>query len=147
MYDSGTDLRTVHAELELQDLKDRAFQHIVRSLTVDNVVHEAFSAFSAAFEDVRKVGLPPSQYQGPQSVVVCSVFVSDLHLHLRILDRTELHVRALARRAQGPAAQPRAAAPARAVPRVRRGCVFVFVFVQRFFFLFSFAHGFGLAPV
>ncbi|KAM5538632.1 hypothetical protein V8D89_007661 [Ganoderma adspersum] len=42
-------------KLELQDLKDRAFQHIVRSLTVDNVVHEAFSAFSVAFEDVRKV--------------------------------------------------------------------------------------------
>ncbi|KAI1794804.1 hypothetical protein LXA43DRAFT_1072322 [Ganoderma leucocontextum] len=42
-------------KLELQDLKDRAFQHIVRSLTVDNVMHEAFSAFSAAFEDVRKV--------------------------------------------------------------------------------------------
>ena len=43
------------AELELQDLKDRAFQHIVKSLTVENVAHEAFSAFSAAFEDVRKV--------------------------------------------------------------------------------------------
>ncbi|PIL22908.1 hypothetical protein GSI_15604 [Ganoderma sinense ZZ0214-1] len=42
-------------KLELQDLKERAFQHIVRSLTVDNVMHEAFSAFSAAFEDVRKV--------------------------------------------------------------------------------------------
>ncbi|KAI0769841.1 hypothetical protein C8Q74DRAFT_1201937 [Fomes fomentarius] len=42
-------------KLGLQDLKDRAFQHIIKSLTVDNVVHEAFSAFSAAFEDVRKV--------------------------------------------------------------------------------------------
>ncbi|KAI0755290.1 hypothetical protein C8Q80DRAFT_1144109 [Daedaleopsis nitida] len=41
--------------LGLQDLKDRAFHHIIKSLTVDNVVHEAFSAFSAAFEDIRKV--------------------------------------------------------------------------------------------
>ncbi|KAI0366633.1 hypothetical protein BV20DRAFT_971558 [Pilatotrama ljubarskyi] len=41
--------------LGLQDLKDRAFRHIVKSLTVANVAQEAFSAFSAAFEDVRKV--------------------------------------------------------------------------------------------
>ncbi|RPD77408.1 hypothetical protein L226DRAFT_532213 [Lentinus tigrinus ALCF2SS1-7] len=44
-------------QLGLQDLKERAFQHIVKSLTVDTVVHEVFSAFSAAFEDVRKVEL------------------------------------------------------------------------------------------
>ncbi|TBU26008.1 hypothetical protein BD311DRAFT_763462 [Dichomitus squalens] len=42
-------------KLELQDLKERAFHHIVKSLTVENVAHEAFSAFSAAFEDIRKV--------------------------------------------------------------------------------------------
>ncbi|KAL7280202.1 hypothetical protein ACG7TL_006621 [Trametes sanguinea] len=41
--------------LGLQDLKDRAFKHIVKSLTVENVAYEAFSAFAAAFEDVRKV--------------------------------------------------------------------------------------------
>lgn len=39
----------------MQELKDRAFRHIVKSLTVENVAVEAFSAFSAAFEDVRKV--------------------------------------------------------------------------------------------
>ncbi|RDX50240.1 hypothetical protein OH76DRAFT_1380865 [Lentinus brumalis] len=42
-------------QLGLQELKERAFQHIVKSLTVDTVVHEVFSAFSTAFEDVRKV--------------------------------------------------------------------------------------------
>ena len=41
-------------ELGLQELKDRAFQHIIKSLSVDNVTHELFSAFSVAFEDVRK---------------------------------------------------------------------------------------------
>ncbi|CDO70849.1 hypothetical protein BN946_scf184801.g42 [Trametes cinnabarina] len=40
---------------EGMDLKDRAFKHIVKSLTVENVAYEAFSAFAAAFEDVRKV--------------------------------------------------------------------------------------------
>ncbi|KAI0700040.1 hypothetical protein C8T65DRAFT_658475 [Cerioporus squamosus] len=42
-------------QLGLQDLKERAFQHIMKSLTVDTVVHEVFSAFSAAFENVRRV--------------------------------------------------------------------------------------------
>jgi len=42
-------------KLDLQELKDRAFQHIIKSLTVDNVAYEVFSDFSAAFEDVRKV--------------------------------------------------------------------------------------------
>jgi hypothetical protein len=42
-------------ELDLQALKERAFQHIIKSLTVDNVAYEVFSDFSAAFEDVRKV--------------------------------------------------------------------------------------------
>ncbi|KAH9925412.1 uncharacterized protein BXZ73DRAFT_91126 [Epithele typhae] len=44
-------------KIGLQELKDRAFQHITKSLTVDNVTHEVFSAFSVAFEDVRKVEL------------------------------------------------------------------------------------------
>ena len=57
------------AELGLQELKERAFQHIVKSLTVDNVVHEAFSAFSVAFEDVRKVR--PSVRLLPESLL-CS---------------------------------------------------------------------------
>ncbi len=42
-------------ELDLQELKERAFHHIVKSLTVDNIAYEVFSDFSAAFEDVRKV--------------------------------------------------------------------------------------------
>ncbi|KAI8978849.1 hypothetical protein BD414DRAFT_421643 [Trametes punicea] len=41
--------------LGLQELKERAFKHIIKSLTVENVAYEAFSAFAAAFEDVRKV--------------------------------------------------------------------------------------------
>ncbi|GBE83235.1 hypothetical protein SCP_0502820 [Sparassis crispa] len=42
-------------KLDLQELRERAFQHIVKSLSVDNVAYEVFSTFSAAFEDVRKV--------------------------------------------------------------------------------------------
>jgi len=42
-------------KLGLNELKARAFQHIVKSLTVSNVSHEIFSSFSAAFEDVRKI--------------------------------------------------------------------------------------------
>jgi len=41
-------------KLNLEELKNRAFHHIVRSLTVDNVPYEMFSHFSAMFEDVRK---------------------------------------------------------------------------------------------
>lgn len=43
------------AELDLQELKQRAYNHIIKSLTVENVAYEVFSDFSAAFEDVRKV--------------------------------------------------------------------------------------------
>lgn len=43
------------SELDLQELRERAFQHIIKSLTVHNVAYEVFSTFSAAFEDVRKV--------------------------------------------------------------------------------------------
>ncbi|KAF8496671.1 hypothetical protein JB92DRAFT_3125987 [Gautieria morchelliformis] len=42
-------------KLDLTELKNRAFQHIVKSLTVTNVAYEVFSSFSATFEDVRKV--------------------------------------------------------------------------------------------
>ncbi|EPQ51070.1 hypothetical protein GLOTRDRAFT_81686 [Gloeophyllum trabeum ATCC 11539] len=42
-------------KLDLRELKERAFQHIVKSLTVHNVPYEVFSSFSATFEDVRKV--------------------------------------------------------------------------------------------
>lgn len=42
-------------ELGLAELRQRAFQHIVKSLTVANVPYEVFSSFSAAFEEVRKV--------------------------------------------------------------------------------------------
>ncbi|CCM02467.1 uncharacterized protein FIBRA_04566 [Fibroporia radiculosa] len=39
---------------DLPELKQLAFKHIVKSLTVDNVAYEVFSNFSAAFEDIRK---------------------------------------------------------------------------------------------
>jgi len=41
--------------LDLGDLKQRAFQFIIKSLTVENVPYEVFSTFSAAFGEVRKV--------------------------------------------------------------------------------------------
>jgi len=41
--------------LNLHELKERAAQHIIKSLTVDNIAYEAFSPFAAAFEEVRKV--------------------------------------------------------------------------------------------
>jgi len=44
-----------HPELDLKDLKERASQHIIKSLTVTNVPHEVFSSFSAAFDEIRKV--------------------------------------------------------------------------------------------
>ena len=46
----------------LQELKERAFQHIEKSLTIENVTYEAFSAFTAAFEDVRKVSIRLADY-------------------------------------------------------------------------------------
>ncbi|KZT42659.1 hypothetical protein SISSUDRAFT_1041276 [Sistotremastrum suecicum HHB10207 ss-3] len=41
--------------LDLTELKTRAFQHIVKSLTVHNVAYEMFSSFSARFEEVRTI--------------------------------------------------------------------------------------------
>jgi len=42
-------------KLGLVELKARAFEHITKSLTVENVPYEVFSTFSATFEVVRKV--------------------------------------------------------------------------------------------
>ncbi|KAH9999667.1 hypothetical protein BJV74DRAFT_974882 [Russula compacta] len=42
-------------KLGLAELKTRAFEHITKSLTVENVPYEVFSTFSATFEVVRKV--------------------------------------------------------------------------------------------
>lgn len=42
-------------KLGLLDLKERAYQHIQKSFTVDNIPYEVFSPFSATFSDVRKV--------------------------------------------------------------------------------------------
>jgi len=42
-------------KLGLAELKSRAFDHITKSLTVENVPYEVFSTFSATFEVVRKV--------------------------------------------------------------------------------------------
>ncbi|KAG6841703.1 hypothetical protein C0991_007975 [Blastosporella zonata] len=41
--------------LDLPILKARASQHIVKSLTVDNIAYEIFTPFAAAFNDIRKV--------------------------------------------------------------------------------------------
>lgn len=42
-------------KLDLAELKARTFQHICKSMTVNNVPFEMFSSFSASFEDVRKM--------------------------------------------------------------------------------------------
>ncbi|KAH7885226.1 hypothetical protein F5I97DRAFT_1810553 [Phlebopus sp. FC_14] len=42
-------------KLGLLELKDRAYQHIQKSLTVENIPYEMFSPFAATFPDVRKV--------------------------------------------------------------------------------------------
>lgn len=39
----------------MPELKQRAYEHIVRSLTPANVPYEVFSSFSAQYEEVRKV--------------------------------------------------------------------------------------------
>ncbi|KAF8895441.1 hypothetical protein BD779DRAFT_1499579 [Infundibulicybe gibba] len=41
--------------LDLGDLKERASQHIFKSLTVDNIAYEVFSPFAATFDEIRKV--------------------------------------------------------------------------------------------
>ncbi|KAF7968460.1 hypothetical protein HWV62_30547 [Athelia sp. TMB] len=53
---TGTVLKAgPQSKLGLHELKERAYQHVVKSLTVQNIAHEVFSPFSAAFEEVRKV--------------------------------------------------------------------------------------------
>ncbi|KZT28333.1 hypothetical protein NEOLEDRAFT_1129727 [Neolentinus lepideus HHB14362 ss-1] len=42
-------------KLDLRELKERAFRHIVKSLTVQNIPYEMFSSFSTTFDDIRKV--------------------------------------------------------------------------------------------
>lgn len=42
-------------KLDLLELKERAYQHILKALTVDNIPYEVFSPFSAAFGEIRKV--------------------------------------------------------------------------------------------
>ncbi|KAF9527601.1 hypothetical protein CPB83DRAFT_393844 [Crepidotus variabilis] len=41
--------------LDLSELKDRAAQHIIKSLTVQNIALEIFSPFAATYEAIRKV--------------------------------------------------------------------------------------------
>ncbi|KAG6897554.1 hypothetical protein C0992_000337 [Termitomyces sp. T32_za158] len=41
--------------LDLPELRARASQHIVKSLTVENIAYEIFTPFTAAFEDIRKI--------------------------------------------------------------------------------------------
>ncbi|PPR05354.1 hypothetical protein CVT24_007968 [Panaeolus cyanescens] len=40
---------------DLAELKERAAQHIIKSLNVDNIAYEIFSPFAATFESIRKV--------------------------------------------------------------------------------------------
>ena len=44
-------------KLEIPELKARAFDHIVQSLTVETLPYEAFSAFSDQFREIRQVQL------------------------------------------------------------------------------------------
>ncbi|KAG6918337.1 hypothetical protein DXG01_015196 [Tephrocybe rancida] len=41
--------------IDLPELKARASQHIVKSLTVDNIAYEIFTPFAATFDEIRKV--------------------------------------------------------------------------------------------
>ncbi|KAJ8691450.1 hypothetical protein PTI98_011019 [Pleurotus ostreatus] len=40
--------------LNLVELKERASQHICKSLTADNIAYEVFSPFAASFDDIRR---------------------------------------------------------------------------------------------
>jgi hypothetical protein len=44
-------------KLNIPELKNRAFEHIVQSLTIETIPYEVFSAFSDQFPEVRKVQL------------------------------------------------------------------------------------------
>jgi hypothetical protein len=42
-------------KLNMTELKCRAFEHIVQSLSIESIPYEVFSAFSEQFPEVRKV--------------------------------------------------------------------------------------------
>lgn len=50
-----TDLSRSPQKLDLPRLRQRAFQHIISQLTVQNCPFEVFTNFSATYEQVRKV--------------------------------------------------------------------------------------------
>ncbi|KAF8908957.1 hypothetical protein CPB84DRAFT_1674055 [Gymnopilus junonius] len=52
---SAKSIYRIADRLDLPELKERAAQHIMKSLTVDNIGYEVFSPFAAAFDAVRKV--------------------------------------------------------------------------------------------
>ncbi|PPQ89651.1 hypothetical protein CVT25_013838 [Psilocybe cyanescens] len=52
---SAKSMYRIADRLNMIDLKERAAQHILKSLTVDNIGYEVFSPFAAAFEAIRKV--------------------------------------------------------------------------------------------
>ncbi|KAF8236340.1 hypothetical protein L208DRAFT_1422001 [Tricholoma matsutake] len=41
--------------MDLRELKERASQHILKSLTVDNIAYEVFSPFAAKFDEIQQV--------------------------------------------------------------------------------------------
>ena len=42
-------------KLNMPELKARAFEHIISSLTIETIPYEAFSSFSDRFREIRKV--------------------------------------------------------------------------------------------
>ncbi|GAA5861912.1 hypothetical protein JCM1840_006872 [Sporobolomyces johnsonii] len=42
-------------KMGLSELKERAYEHIVQSLTAQNIVYEAFGSFSMRFEEIKRV--------------------------------------------------------------------------------------------
>jgi hypothetical protein len=56
---SQTDITIFPQKLDLPRLRQRAFQHIISQLTVQNCPFEVFTNFSATYEQVRKVSRTP----------------------------------------------------------------------------------------
>ncbi|KAF8195411.1 hypothetical protein BJ912DRAFT_956877 [Pholiota molesta] len=52
---SAKSIYRIADRLDLTELKERAAEHITKSLTVENIAYEVFSPFAAAFETIRKV--------------------------------------------------------------------------------------------
>ncbi|KAJ3513573.1 hypothetical protein NLJ89_g2872 [Agrocybe chaxingu] len=52
---SAKSMYRIADRLDLSELKERAAQHIIKSLTVDNIAFEIFSPFAAKFESIRKI--------------------------------------------------------------------------------------------